>query len=164
MCTKHLKAIIVQALANLAELEHVDNAPSREVASMSASTTDRALKGLKRVGPGSVRKNRRSGKDDPATYFTCCPGGKGIAAEAEPGHLQVDTVALCGGDMRGNFFWTLTQTDRNTQWTETTMTWNRGMHNTVAALKRLERRFPFPILCPCGAPITGGISRMSGIL
>ena len=80
MCTKHLKAIIVRALANLAELEHVDNAPSREVASMSASTTDRALKGLKRVGPGSVRKNRRSGKDDPATYFTCCPGGKGMVA------------------------------------------------------------------------------------
>ena len=66
MCTKYLKAIIVQALANLAELEHVDDALSREVASMSASTMDRALRGLERRGPGSVRKNRRSGKNDNA--------------------------------------------------------------------------------------------------
>ena len=49
MCTKHLKAIIVQALANLAELEHVDDALSREVASMSASTMGRALRGLERT-------------------------------------------------------------------------------------------------------------------
>ena len=32
--------------------------------------------------------------------------------------MQVDTVALYGGDMGGNFFWGLTVTDRLTQWTE----------------------------------------------
>ena len=60
MCTKYLKAIIVQALANLAELEHVDDALSREVASMSASTMDRALRGLERRGPEYVL--RQGGK------------------------------------------------------------------------------------------------------
>ena len=133
-------------MANFAELEHVDNALSREVASMSASTMDRALKGLKRVGPGSVRKNRRSGKDDPATYFTCCPGGKGIAAEAEPGHLQVDTVALCGGDMRGNFLWIITLTDRKTQRTEIYPVWDKGAEEVLDAMGIPVKRFPFKTL------------------
>ena len=58
-----------------------------------------------------------------------------MACDVRPGDTQIDTVAHCGGDMRGNFFWTFTQTDRNTQWTEITPTWNKGMHNTVEALK-----------------------------
>ena len=136
MCTKYLKAIIVQALANLAELEHVDPSVSAEVAAMSASTMDRAVKGLERKGPGSVRKNRRSGKNDPATYFTCCSGEKTIAAETEPGHLQVDTVALCGGDMHGNFFWIITLTDRKTQWTEIYPVWNRGAAEVLNAMRQ----------------------------
>ena len=146
MCTKYLKAIIVQALANLAELEHVDDALSREVASMSASTMDRALRGLERRGPGSVRKNRRSGRNDPATYFACCSGEKTIAAETEPGHLQVDTVALCGGDMHGSFFWIITLTDRKTQWTEIYPVWNKGAEEVLNAMETLVKRFPFKIL------------------
>lgn len=146
MCTKYLKAIIVQALANLAELEHVDDALSREVASMSASTMDRALRGLERRGPGSVRKNRRSGKNAPATYFACCSGEKTIAAETEPGHLQVDTVALCGGDMHGSFFWIITLTDRKTQWTEIYPVWNKGAEEVLNAMETIVKRFPFKIL------------------
>ena len=146
MCTKYLKAIIVQVLANLAELEHVDSSVSAEVAAMSASTMDRAVKGLERKGPGSVRKNRRSGKNDPATYFTCCSGEKTIAAETEPGHVQVDTVALCGGDMHGNFFWIITLTDRKTQWTEIYPVWNRGAAEVLNAMEILIKRFPFKIL------------------
>ena len=146
MCTKYLKAIIVQALANLAELEHVDSSVSAEVAAMSASTMDRAVRGLERKGPGSVRKNRRSGKNDPATYFTCCSGEKTIAAETEPGHLQVDTVALCGGDMHGSFFWIITLTDRKTQWTEIYPVWNRGAAEVLNAMETLIKRFPFKIL------------------
>ena len=146
MCTKYLKAIIAQALANLAELEHVDDALSGEVASMSASTMDRALRGLERRGPGSVRKNRRSGRNDPATYFACCSGEKTIAAETEPGHLQVDTVALCGGDMHGSFFWIITLTDRKTQWTEIHPVWNKGAEEVLHAMETLVKRFPFKIL------------------
>ena len=146
MCTKYLKSIIVQALANLGELEHVDDSIAQEVASMSASTMDRAIKGLERKGPGSVRKNRRSGNNDPATYFTCCSGEKRIAAETEPGHLQVDTVALCGGDMHGNFFWIITLTDRKTQWTEIYPVWNKGAAEVLNAMEILIKRFPFAIL------------------
>ena len=75
----------------------------------------------------------------------CRSGEEVMACRVAPGDTQIDTVAHCGGDMGDNFFRTLTQTDGHTQWTEITPTWNRGMHSTVAALQRLERRFPFPV-------------------
>ena len=116
------------------------------ILSMSASTLDRAFKGLPRIKPFAVKSNRRSGLNRPILDAIECKSGEEVmACHVRPGDTQIDTVAHCGGDMRGNFFWTLTQTDRNTQWTEITTTWNRGMHNTVAALRRLERRFPFPV-------------------
>lgn len=116
------------------------------ILSISASTLDRAFKGLARVKPFTIKANRRSGLNRPLLDAIECKSGEEVmACDVRPGDTQIDTVAHCGGDMRGNFFWTLTQTDRHTQWTEITTTWNRGMHNTVEALKRLERRFPFPV-------------------
>ncbi len=116
------------------------------ILSISASTLDRAFKGLARVKPFAIKANRRSGLNRPLLDAIECKSGEEVmACDVRPGDTQIDTVAHCGGDMRGNFFWTLTQTDRHTQWTEITTTWNRGMHNTVEALKRLERRFPFPV-------------------
>lgn len=123
--------------------------PREDVAAilaMSASTLDRAFKGLPRVKPFAAKANRRSGINRPILDAIECKSGEEVmACNVKPGDTQIDTVAHCGGDMRGNFFWTLTQTDRPTQWTEITPTWNRGMHNTVEALRRLERRFPFPV-------------------
>ena len=123
--------------------------PREDVAAilaMSASTLDRAFKGLPRVKPFAAKANRRSGINRPILDAIECKSGEEVmACNVKPGDTQIDTVAHCGGDMRGDFFWTLTQTDRPTQWTEITPTWNRGMHNTVEALRRLERRFPFPV-------------------
>ena len=113
---------------------------------VSASTLDRAFKGLPRKKPFAVKCNRRSGLNRPLLDAIECKSGEEVmACDVPPGDTQIDTVAHCGGDMRENFFWTLTQSDRPTQWTEITPTWNRGMHSTVTALQRLERRFPFPV-------------------
>ena len=113
---------------------------------MSASTMDRAFKGLPRVKPFAVKANRRSDLNNPILDAVECGLEEEVmACNIKPGDTQIDTAAHCGGDIRGNFFWTPTQTDRNTQWTEMATTWNRGMHNTVSVLKRLERRFPLPI-------------------
>ena len=106
------------------------------ILAMSASTLDRAFKGLPRIKPFAVKSNRRSDLNRPILdAIECKSGEETMACDIRPGDTQIDTVAHCGGDRRGNFFWTLTQTDRNTQWTEITPTWNRGMHNTVEALK-----------------------------
>lgn len=114
---------------------------------LSASTLDRAFRGLARTKPFSATgANRRSGRNRPLMDGIECRSGEEVmACRVAPGDTQIDTVAHCGGDMGDNFFRTLTQTDGHTQWTEITPTWNRGMHSTVAALQRLERRFPFPV-------------------
>ncbi|MGD0650600.1 MAG: hypothetical protein ABSA97_05600 [Verrucomicrobiia bacterium] len=43
-----------------------------------------------------------------------------------PGFLELDTVALCGGSLDGDFVWMLDGTDFCTQWTEARAVWNRG--------------------------------------
>lgn len=146
MCTKYLKASINQLLQNLSEIEHVNEKEAQFVAGMSASTMDRMLKKIPRTGPGLIRKNRRSGINSAQSHFECCSGEKVLAAETSPGHIQVDTVALCGGDLSGNFFWILTLTDRKTQWTEIFPVWNRSAYEVLNAMETLIKRFPFKIL------------------
>lgn len=114
--------------------------------SISASTLDRAFKGKPRQKPCFVKRNKRSGVNKALLNAIECKSGEEImACKVPPGDLQIDTVAHCGGDMHGDFFWTLTQTDRRTQWTEISPTWNHSVTNTLEALKRLARRSPFPV-------------------
>ncbi len=61
----------------------------------------------------------------------------------EPGHMQADTVAHCGGSMDGNFVWSLTLTDVFTGWTENGAVWNKGQYEVHRLLERMEERLPF---------------------
>ena len=65
---------------------------------------------------------------------------------AEPGWIEADTVAHCGGSMAGNFVWTLTATDILTQWTEVRSMWNRGAAATFERLREIEEALPFGIV------------------
>jgi hypothetical protein len=108
---------------------------------MSASTMDRLLRGVKREKPGSIQRNRRSGRNDELLKAIECKSGELVmGCDVPPGDIQTDTVAHCGGDMGGNFWWTLTATDRKTQWTELQPVWNRGMYATRDALNDALRR------------------------
>lgn len=64
---------------------------------------------------------------------------------SEPGWIEADTVALCGGSMAGDFAWALTLTDIATGWTETRATWNRGQHGVCEAIRTIELALPFPL-------------------
>lgn len=63
-----------------------------------------------------------------------------------PGHIEVDTVAHCGGDMSGRFLWTFTATDIVTGWTEVRSVWAKGMAPIIEQFSDMRRSFPFPIL------------------
>ncbi len=141
MTPQYLKTVIARQLTALGELEHVDGALAEQVLRMSASTMERILRGRPREAPR--RRNRRSGTNALAASVSCVPG-EASPPEA-PGDMQVDTVALCGGDMSGNFYWELTVTDRLTQWTETRAVWNRGAATTKDALSSAEAAFPFQL-------------------
>ena len=146
-CTKYFKVQIDYWVDQYTQfIANIPKSVQKAICSMSASTMDRALKGVKREKPGTMRRNRRSGTNKRLLNAIECRNGEEIMASlVPPGDMQVDTVALCGGDMNDNFWWICTLTDRNTQWTEISPTWNRGMHNTVDAIDRMVRRTPFAI-------------------
>lgn len=64
----------------------------------------------------------------------------------EPGWLEADTVAHCGGEMGGSFIWNLTATDIFSGWTEVRPSWNRGQYNVCRAFTDIEEALPFLIL------------------
>lgn len=64
---------------------------------------------------------------------------------AQPGFMEADTVAHCGGSLMGDFIWTLTMTDICTAWTELRVTWNKGAHGVMEQIKDIERSIPFEL-------------------
>ena len=140
MCPLYLKSIIESAIRDYEELGHdVPPALADELTRMSASTMYHILR------PHHIRRapNKRSGnKASLAAQIPADPGA--LEETGEPGILQVDTVALCGGDMRESFFWILHVTDAATQWGALAPCWNRGAEATTNALAHLLEQLPFP--------------------
>jgi hypothetical protein len=66
--------------------------------------------------------------------------------EDKPGWLEVDTVALCGGSVAGEFVWMLDGVDYATTWVEVRGLWGRGEAGTLAALQDIEQTLPFRLL------------------
>ena len=112
---------------------------------MSASTIERNLKGLARKPLGALRKTYRTKESKSLAFVEVGSGERIPACDVEPGDIQVDTAALCGGDLRDNFIWVLTLTDRRTQWTEIRAVWNKGAEGIFAALEEMLASFPFRI-------------------
>ena len=146
-CAPYFKADIARWIDEyVALVANVDPMIRANILKMSASTMDRALKGEVRVKPGLVKANKRSGRNNKLKASIPCHSGEEVmGCLVPPGDVQVDTFALGGGDPSENFFWILDGTDRNTQWTALSPTWNRGQHATLDALKRIETNFPFLI-------------------
>lgn len=69
----------------------------------------------------------------------------GVWQTLEAGWMESDTVAHCGGNMAGDFAWTLTLTDILTEWTEVRTTWNRGAAGVMARIREIEQVLPFPM-------------------
>jgi hypothetical protein len=66
--------------------------------------------------------------------------------ENKAGWLEVDTVALCGGSVAGEFVWMVDGVDYATTWVEVRAIWGRGQEGTLAALQDVEASLPFPLL------------------
>lgn len=146
-CAPYLKANIEEWLAEFrACVAHVPEGVAAHILGMSAATMGRLLKGEVRRRPGSARRNRRSGRNAALLAAIECKSGELVrGCDVPPGEIQADTVAHCGGDMGGDFWWTLTATGRKTQWTELQPVWNRSMYGTGDALDAALRRLPFGV-------------------
>jgi hypothetical protein len=108
--------------------------------SVSGRTLDRLLEPLRVEGAG--RSLTRPG----TLLRRQIPIRGSVWEEGKAGWLEVDTVALCGGSVAGEFVWMLDGVDYATTWVEVRAIWGRGQEGTLAALKDLEGSLPFDLL------------------
>lgn len=107
---------------------------------MSASTIDRLLKSHKHQGRG------RSGTKPGSLLRNEIPISTVCWDIGEPGFLEGDTVAHCGGTLQGQFVWSLTATDICTTWTEVRPVWHKGALAVVEAIEDIQSSLPFAML------------------
>jgi hypothetical protein len=106
----------------------------------SGRTLDRLLEPL-RVGGGGRSLTR------PGTLLRhLIPIRGSLWEDGRAGWLEVDTVALCGGSVTGEFVWMLDGVDYATTWVELRALWGRGQAGTLEALRDVEASLPFPLL------------------
>ena len=106
----------------------------------SARTLDRLLTPLR--GQGAGRSLTRPG----TVLRHQIPIRGSVWEEGKAGWLEVDTVALCGGSVAGEFVWMVDGVDYATTWVEVRPIWGRGQTGTLAALRDMEASLPFPLL------------------
>ena len=133
---------MVSRLAAFGELE-VDPATDALLRRASAATLERLLAAYqvpvrKRshslTKPGTLLRNRiavRTFRD---------------WDDASPGFVEVDTVAHCGPTVEGFHLWTVTAVDVATGWVEMDVVWGKTQERVGAAIRRVHRRLPVPLL------------------
>lgn len=143
ICGKRLKAILpdmVGAMERHGHL-HLDPDVRKLVLVISAASIDRLLVPI-RSRTGTRRKKRRKSKartQVPVRTFADWN-------EPDPGWLEIDLVAHCGGCMAGSFVHTLVVTDISSGWTECLPLLAREQSLVVEGLEILFRQIPFPVL------------------
>jgi len=106
----------------------------------SGRTLDRLLEPLR--GPETGRSLTRPG----TLLRHQIPIRGSVWEEGKAGWLEVDTVALCGGSVAGEFVWMVDGVDYATTWVEVRPMWGRGQAGTLVALKDVEASLPFSLL------------------
>jgi hypothetical protein len=66
--------------------------------------------------------------------------------DLRPGFLEMDTVAHCGETLAGFHLWTVTAVDVATGWIDMDVVWGKTQVRVGAAIDRIRRRLPVPLL------------------
>ncbi len=146
LCGKRLAALLPLLVESLEQHGHLFLEPDvrEQVLAMSSATIDRLLAPIRKASGGNNwRRPPRaySGvrRRVPVRTF------KGWDDHHEPGWLEIDLVAHCGGRMQGPFLWTLMATDIATGWSESVPILVRDGAVVLTALQLVRRQLPFPL-------------------
>jgi len=140
-CGRRLVAMLPEWIPAYEAHERKLPAEAREkLLEASARTLDRLLEPLR--GSGVGRSLTRPG----TLLRHQIPIRGSVWEEGKAGWLEVDTVALCGGSVAGEFVWMVDGVDYATTWVEVRPIWGRGQAGTLAALRDMEASLPFPLL------------------
>ena len=141
-CSSLLKANIPLWLPFYTQDNAISMETREKLLQISASTVNRLLKPSRRKygshGLGATRPNLSIKFNIPIkTHHSDVD---------RPGYVQADSVAHGGNSVEGDFVYSLTMTDVDTQWTENRAVWNKGYSGISEAINDIESCLPFPIL------------------
>lgn len=142
-CSLYFREMLAQTLKDYESIMkcEIESEIKVQILRMSASTIGRIVSAPHRRK--SRKRNKCSGSNHLKERIPALPGSE--IEDNAPGVMQVDTVALCGGSLSGSFFYIVSMTDADTQWTEIAPTWNKGAFTTCQAIQEMEDRLPFPL-------------------
>lgn len=140
-CGRRLAGMIGDWVASYeADQKNVPASVREQLLAASARTLDRLLQPLR-------AQSRRPSRTRPGSLLRRqIPIRGSVWEDNKPGWLEVDTVALCGGNTGGDYVWMLDAVDYATTWVSTRAMWNRGQEGTLRALEDLEQNLPFSLL------------------
>jgi hypothetical protein len=140
-CGRRLVAMLPEWIPAYEQHERrMPGAVREKLLEASARTLDRLLEPLR--GQGAGRALTRPG----TLLRHQIPIRGSVWEEGKAGWLEVDTVALCGGSVAGQFVWMVDAVDYATTWVEVRPIWGRGQAATLEALQDLEASLPFELL------------------
>ena len=145
LCGRRLEPFIPELVSSLKRHQEIDLTEQEEslLLSISSATIDRLLGPARK---GLVPKGRSTTK--PGTLLKHKIAIRTFADwnEDVPGFLEIDLVAHCGDNTRGEYINTLDMTDVATGWTVCTAFMGRSERFCVAAIEDVKPSFPFAIL------------------
>ena len=146
LCGKRLHALLPQLVESLEHHGHLhlEQGVRAGVLAMSSATIDRLLSPIRKTSGGNGWRRRpraHSGVRRRVQVRTF----KGWDDHKDPGWLEIDLVAHCGGRLEGRFIWTLVGTDIATGWSESLPVITRDGASVLAAIQRLRQQLPFPL-------------------
>ncbi len=140
-CGRRLVAMLPEWVPAYEQQERrLPGAVREKLLSASGRTLDRLLEPLR--ARGTVRCLTRPG----TLVRHQIPIRGSVWDDQKPGWMEVDTVALCGGSVAGEFVWMVDGVDYATAWVEVRAMWGRGQAGTLAALRDVEESLPFALL------------------
>ena len=144
ICGKRLKALIPTLLAAMEKHGHLQLAAEirERLLQMSAATIDRLLTEPRERVTGT---RRRKGVGATVLRRSIPIRTFGDWNNPEPGYMESDLVAHCGGSMAGSVVHTLVLTDIATGWTECVPLIVRDQALIVEALEQIRKTLPFPL-------------------
>jgi hypothetical protein len=144
ICSKRLVPILPTLLEKMEEFGHLQlsEEQKKKLGSLSAATVDRLLK------PERQKYGRGRSRTKPGYLIKRQIAVRTFADwnDVKPGFIEADLVAHCGESVHGQFLNTLTMTDIETTWTETSALLRRSEADVMNALSEVHQLFPFPFL------------------
>lgn len=138
MCSRNMEA----ALSSWLPFYECSDLVKQELLAMSHATIDRRLKPYRAQTRRKLNTGTMVGRRFIKHIIPIKPFDFKVT---EPGHVEVDTVAHCGGFMAGEFVWSINLTDRYSGWTEVRAMLGKSGFKTLKSLQDIERSLPFVI-------------------